>query len=80
MYEVLFYYDKKGNAPVEQFIEATPIKVRQKVLAWVGLLEDKGASFKRPYADKVEGKLYELRIRMASNNIRILYFFTFERK
>ena len=49
--------------------------MRQEIAAWIDLLEQQGPSLKRPYADKVQDKLYELRIRLGSDNIRILYFF-----
>lgn len=43
--------------------------------AHLSLLEDKGPTLKRPYADVVRGKIRELRIHYRSNQYRILYFF-----
>ena len=75
MYQAIFYWDDRGRVPVRDLIESLPEKVRQKIAAWIELLEQEGPSLKRPYADKVQEKLYELRIRLGSDNIRILYFF-----
>ena len=75
MYQAIFYWDERGRVPVRDLIESLPEKIRQKIAAWIELLEQEGPSLKRPYADKVQDKLYELRIRLGSDNIRILYFF-----
>ncbi len=75
MFKTHFYWDERGQRPVEDLISSLPHKMRQKVSAWINLLERQGPDLKRPYADKVQDKLYELRIRLGSDNIRILYFF-----
>ena len=75
MYQAVFYWDERARVPVRDLIESLPEKIRQKIAAWIELLEQEGPSLKRPYADKVQDKLYELRIRLGSDNIRILYFF-----
>ena len=58
-----------------EFLDALSWKTRQKIQAWIDLLEKEGPNLKRPYADKVTGDLCELRIRFASDQVRILYFF-----
>ena len=75
MYRVLFYYDEKNYQPVRSFLESLAPKSQQKAAAWIGLLEEQGPFLRRPYADKVAEKLYELRIRFSADNIRIIYFF-----
>ena len=75
MYQAIFYWDERGRVPVRDLIESLPEKIRQKIAAWIEFLEQEGPSLKRPYADKVQDKLYELRIRLGSDNIRIIYFF-----
>jgi phage-related protein len=52
-----------------------PDKTRQKIAAWINLLEQEGPNLRRPYADKVKDKLYERRVRLGYDNIRVLYFF-----
>ena len=75
MFHAVFYRDERGREPVQDFIGSLSNKMRQKIAAWVKLLENEGPFLRRPYADKVSGKLYELRIRFASDNVRILYYF-----
>lgn len=50
-------------------------KAQAKVLAHIELLEEKGPSLRRPYADFVEEGIYELRVRFSKNRYRIFYFF-----
>ena len=75
MYQAIFYWDERGEVPVRNLMESLPDKMRQKIAAWIELLEQEGPSLRRPYADKVQEKLYELRVRLGSDNIRVLYFF-----
>jgi phage-related protein len=75
MYEVLFYTDKRGAEPVKEFIESLGSKTQQKILAALSNLAQEGPLLRRPYADKVRNSIYELRVRFASDNIRIFYFF-----
>lgn len=80
MYQVIFYWNEKGEKSVYDFISTFPDKTVQKIAAWLDLLEQQGPSLRRPYADKVKDKLYELRIRFGSDNVRILYFFFLKNK
>ncbi len=75
MFQAYFYQDVRGKQPVRDFIEMLSQKTQEKIAAWVDLLESEGPRLKRPYADKVRGALYELRIRFAADQIRVLYFF-----
>ena len=66
--------------PVREFLQLLPDKVQQKIFRWIELLQTYGPELKRPYADKVSGPLYELRIRLSSENVRILYCFISQRR
>ena len=79
-YEVIFYSDERGHFPVRELIRSLPEKMRRKIGKWIKLLEQQGAALTRPHADKVQDKLYELRIRLGPDNIRILYFFFLNNK
>lgn len=74
-YQVILYWDRRGKKPVQDFIGSLSTKTQQKIAARIGLLSEQGPFLRRPYADKLGGKLYELRIRFASDNIRVLYYF-----
>lgn len=80
MYQVVFYRNERGEEPVVSFLETLAWKTRRKIEAWIALLEAEGPNLKRPYADKLAGELYELRIRFGADQIRILYFFFLREK
>lgn len=78
MYKVIFYKTSRGGEPIFRYLKTLDIKVRTKFYKLLTLLENLGPSLKRPYADLLKNKIYELRIKHGSNQYRTLYFF-FER-
>lgn len=78
MYKVIFYKTSRGEEPVVKYLKTLDIKVRAKFYKLLTLLGNLGPSLKRPYADLLKNKIYELRIKHGSNQYRTLYFF-FER-
>jgi phage-related protein len=76
MYQVHFYRTSRGESPVEEFLGSLDNQTKAKVAQFIGLLEEYGPQLKRPIADKLEGKIYELRPKQA----RILYFFFIRRE
>ncbi len=74
-YEVIFYRDTAGRSPVEEFMNSLLPRVRAKFLKWTLLLEEKGPDLPRPYADILQGKIRELRLKFGSDQYRFLYFF-----
>ena len=78
MYKLIFYRTSRGEEPVSKYLKTLDIKVRVKFYKLLTLLENLGPSLKRPYADLLKNKIYELRIKHGSNQYRTLYFF-FER-
>lgn len=42
MYEVVFYEKANGEVPVEDFLESLPIKLREKTLRSLTLLQELG--------------------------------------
>ena len=75
MYKVIYYTNKRGDCPVEDFIDSLPAKIRGKVFKWLELLEEKGPDLPRPYADTLRDKIRELRVPYGNLQIRLLYFF-----
>jgi len=71
MYQVRFYKTGRGDSPVEQFLATLDRQTRAKAAQFIGLLSDLGPQLRRPIADKLDGKIYELRPKQA----RVLYFF-----
>lgn len=74
-YDILFYTGKDGKCPVDEFLNALPVKAKAKVEKWMELLELHGPSLPRPFADVLRGKIRELRVHFASQQYRFLYFF-----
>ena len=75
MYRIIFYTSDRGDSPIDDFLDALDLRSRAKVAAHLSLLEEWGPNLKRPHADVVRRKIWELRIRHGSNQYRILYSF-----
>jgi len=74
-YQIIFYIDREGKSLTEEFLDSLEVKVRAKVEKWIEKLEQYGPNLPRPYADKVKGKIRELRIIFQSTYYRFLFFF-----
>ena len=68
---VLFYADATGRDPVSEEMEGLAPKEKAKVAVYIALLRRGGEDLRRPVADYVGEKLYELR----PGAHRVLYFF-----
>ncbi len=75
MYKIHYYATARGEGVVKDFIFSLSPKTEKKVFRAIDLLEEHGPELRRPHADSVKGKIRELRIRLAQDHIRILYFF-----
>jgi phage-related protein len=74
-WDVVFYRDARGRAPVERFIEGLPSKLQARLLRTINLLAEHGTELTAPLAEKVTGeRFWELRIRQGTNIVRVFYF------
>jgi hypothetical protein len=73
-WQVDFFLDEGGNAPVEKYLTSLPVQHRAKVLALIKMLEQEGPNLPFPYSSQVRGKLRELRTQQGKDKLRILYF------
>ncbi len=73
-WQVDFYEEEDGSAPVEEFLDNLPKQQKAKALALVKLLEEQGPNLPFPYSSQVRGRLRELRTRFGKIRLRILYF------
>ena len=76
--EVFFYQDEKGHAPVVEWLEALRKRDAAAYANCVGAIQRlmaAGHELRRPTADYLRDKVYELRARRGRVNYRILYFF-----
>lgn len=76
--KVIYYEDNRGRKPVKEFINRFDNKTKGKVLARFEFLERHWHEARRPFVDKIDKDLYELRVEFAWNNIRIIYAYMFK--
>ena len=77
-FEVYYYVDEKGMAPVRDYLFGLPEGQRAKVFAFVNFLSEEGYKVRRPFADYLGDQtgLYELRPKPS----RVIYFFHHKNK
>jgi hypothetical protein len=67
------------TCPVTDFIDACPPRHQVKILRFLSLLEEMGPTLPRPYADILHDGIHELRIKLSGDQVRLLYFFCFQK-
>ena len=73
-WRVIFYRDRAGNEPVKDFILEQPDDAIGAILHVFDLLYRFDLSLGKPYVEKIEGKIWSLRIKHSSDYYRIFYF------
>lgn len=73
--QVVFYQEENGVAPLLEWLDSLPSKIQLKCLARIERLRQEGHALRRPEADFLRDKIYELRIGFQGVNYRMLYFF-----
>ena len=73
--KVVFYQEKDGSVPVLEWLDGIPTKAQLKCLAKIERLKQEGHELRRPEADLLRDKIYELRSSLQGVHYRILYFF-----
>src|SRR6266851_9676593 len=73
-WQVEFFTDERGEAPVEEYLTSLPVQHRAKMLALIKMLEQEGPNLPFPYSSQVRGKVRELRTQQGKDKLRILYF------
>ena len=68
---ILYYLDRRGRNPVLDEIRQLVPGEQRKIDAYISVLQEGGEDLRRPIADYVGDKLYELR----PGPHRVLYFF-----
>lgn len=74
---LLYCNEHMQGCPVTDFIEACHPRHQVKILRFLGLLEEMGPTLPRPYADLLHDGIHELRIKIAGEQVRLLYFFCY---
>lgn len=70
MYEVEFYYDRRGKSEIVDLLDELQLKAqtsktdrinREKILAYIGALERYGTGIGEPYVKHIVDEVWELR-------------------
>ena len=77
-WRILFCDELETACPVTDFIHQCRPRHQVKILRLLSLLEEQGPLMPRPYADTLHDGIHELRFTLASDNVRVLYFFCFQ--
>ena len=73
--DVLLYQEDDGRCPLSDWLDGLPPKAQDKCIVRIELLADKGHELRRPFADYLRDKIYELRAALNRIQFRMLYFF-----
>lgn len=80
MFEVEFYEKANGDIPVENFLNSLDIKMRNKILMILNVLQEKGNQLREPYSKHLEDGIFEVRGKIGNDISRVLYFFYINEK
>lgn len=72
---VEFYVKSDGSKPVADFLDSLPDKLAAKTARSIKVFEDKGFMLKKPYLEKIDGDIWELRTIQSTNITRVMFFF-----
>ncbi len=74
----IYAYTKDNRSPVEEFIQATNDKIKEKLIFQLIYIKDESNPFCEPYVKHFSmeryRKMYELRIKAAETMIRIIFY------
>ena len=74
MWNIILYEKEDGTTPVQEFLRKLPKKHYAKALRDIDVLEKYGTALTEPNVKHIKGKLWELRIKSASDISRVFYF------
>lgn len=73
--EVILFAEDDGSCPLIEWMDNLPMKVQIKCYIRIERLEEEGYELRRPEADYLRDKIYELRATNQRIHYRMLYFF-----
>ncbi|MDR0445716.1 MAG: type II toxin-antitoxin system RelE/ParE family toxin [Oscillospiraceae bacterium] len=74
MWDIIYYQKEDGTTPVQEFLDALPVKHHAKAIRDIDVLEKFGTTLTEPHVKHIKGKLWELRIKSSGDISRIFYF------
>lgn len=79
-YTCVFYETPSGKLPVEEFIKFLDKETQDKFIYKKELLEMFGPQLRDPHTDDIGDGIFELRFRGKEGQIRILFFFFYQKQ
>ena len=73
-WKIILYEDEKG-CPINDFMKTLLPIDNEKMIRWINYLKSVGNNIRRPQADFLRDKIYELRVILTNNITRTLFFF-----
>lgn len=73
--DLILYQEDDGTVPLLDWLDGLVTKARDKCLVRLERLEEFGHELRRPEAEYLGDDIYELRVKNAGVNYRMLYFF-----
>jgi hypothetical protein len=73
--EVIFFKELDGKVPFLDWMRNIPLKAQSKCAIKIERLSELGHELRRPEADLLRDKIYELRASFQGIHYRVLYFF-----
>jgi len=73
--EVVLFAERDGTCPLLDWMDTLPSKGQDKCIVKIERLAEKGHELRRPEADFLRDKIYELRAALRGIQYRMLYFF-----
>lgn len=73
--QVVFYKKQNGTVPVEDFLQSLDMKMQAKVVRAIDMLKVNGYELREPYSKSLGDGIFELRVQVATDISRVLYFF-----
>ncbi len=80
IYKCFFYETETGKSPVEIFIKSLDEATQDKFIFKIRLLEELGIKLRHPHTDNIGDGVFELRFTGKEGQIRILFFFLYQKK
>ena len=73
--KLIFFQEADGSVPVLDWLKTIPPKAQDKCRVKLGRLAEMGHELRRPEADLLRDKIYELRASLQGIHYRVLYFY-----
>jgi phage-related protein len=73
-WKIIFYSTSDNETPVQEFVDALPVKQQEKILRSLSLLGEFGTGLRDRNVEHLEDALWELRTKFGTDIFRSIYF------